>query len=84
MVAFQDCVICWSLPKRNVAVHVDVAVAVRFVTITSPWNPPDHWLIRLYVAVHALQLAEVGLFWKPTSFGCTPSVVSVSALKPVH
>src|SRR5262249_5487423 len=24
------------------------------------------------------------IFWKPASFGCTPSPVSVEALKPVH
>jgi hypothetical protein len=52
-VAPHASVTCWPLPKVNVAVQADVAAEVALRTLTSPWNPPVHWPVIRYVAVHA-------------------------------
>ena len=48
--AFQAWLMLCPLPKVQVTVQPVMAEAPA-TTLTSPWNPPGHWLVMVYVAV---------------------------------
>jgi hypothetical protein len=45
-VAFQDWLMVCPLPMVQVTVQPLIALEPA-VTRTSPWNPPDHWLVTV-------------------------------------
>lgn len=51
--AFQSRVIFWPSAKGQVRDHADQAVEPVFVSWTSAWKPPGHWLVILYLTVQA-------------------------------
>ena len=51
---FQSWVMDWPLARVHLTVHPVVGDEPVFLTVTSAWKPPGHWLTSLYVASHAL------------------------------
>jgi len=51
-VAFQPLLIVAPAGIVQVAVHGESAAVLLLRTVTSPWKPPDHWLLIRVVAVH--------------------------------
>ena len=59
-VAFQAWVMAWPLAKVQVTVQPLIA-ALPAVTRTSPWKPPGHWPMIVYVAVQVAAAGGVGV-----------------------
>src|SRR4051812_8316920 len=51
-VAFQIWLSCWPLGKLKPTVHSLTDDEPVFVILTSPWNPPAHWLTIVYLTAH--------------------------------
>src|SRR5262245_33700227 len=47
---FHSWLSTWPSPKTSVTVQLVVVVVPVLVTVTSPWNPPGHWLATRYAA----------------------------------